>query len=303
MKTLDLQGIRQKMRRLRGGRGPFSAVGALRVIYRTRNPAPAILHALGLEISDTWNSRVPGGLFADVPENLPRPDGLPLEIREPEPRPETGRFLERFSDLAPALYLSFESVDDLPKGTEQLGKLYLVDGVRGHGMRFDDGGLSVPCPAGHGSFSLTAWVKLNARDGKTPIAAVYSPEEPASKCSVLVVGEKNLALSVKMTDAEKTKNLEMGLPVQQDGVWFFVAASLDTETGTAGISLNFEPFILQELPGKIFLNEGQAARLFLGMDERSAPDRRFPGTLDDVCLFRKVLSDEDIARMKTYYLE
>lgn len=268
-----------------------------------RDTAPAILHALGLEIPDTWNSRVPGGLFADVPENLPRPEGLPLEIREPEPKPETGRFLERFSDLAPALYLSFESIDDLPKGTEQQGKLYLVDGVRGHGMRFDDGSLSIPCPVGNGSFSFTAWVKLNARDGKTPIAAVYNPEEPASKCSVLAAGEKNLALSIKMLDAEKTKNMDMGLPVQREGVWFYLAASLDVETRTAGISLNFEPFIMQELPGKKLLNEGQAARLFLGMDERSAPGMHFPGTLDDVCLYRKVLGDEDIAKLKAYYME
>ncbi len=27
-----------------------------------------------------------------------------------------------------------------------------------------------------------------------------------------------------------------------------------------------------------------------------------PGTLDDVCLYRKVLSDEDIAMMKAYYM-
>jgi hypothetical protein len=86
-------------------------------------------------------------------------------------------------------------------------------------------------------------------------------------------------------------------------VWFFLAASLDVETGTAGISLNFEPFIMQELPGKKFLNEGQAARLFLGMDERSAPGMHFPGTLDDVCLYRKVLGDEDIAKLKAYYME
>ena len=237
-----------------------------------------------------------------MPENLPRPEGLPLEIQEPEPKPETGRFLQQFSDLAPVLYLSFEAFDDLPEGTQRQGKLYLVDGVRGHGMRFDDGSLSIPCPVGNGSFSFTAWVKLNARDGKTPIAAVYNPEEPASKCSVLAAGEKNLALSIKMLDAEKTKNMDMGLPVQQEGVWFFLAASLDVETGTAGISLNFEPFIMQELPGKKLLNEGQAARLYLGMDERSAPDKQFPGTLDDVCLYRKVLNDEDIAMMKAYYM-
>lgn len=268
-----------------------------------RDTAPSILHALGLEIPDTWNSRVPGGLFADVPENLPRPEGLPLAITEPEPKPETGCYLERFSDLEPALYLPFESFHDLPEGTEKLGKLYLVDGVRGHGMRLDDGSISVPCPVGSESFSLTAWVKLNAVENRMPVAGLHCPENPASWLYVVATGEDHLVLTVRNLDAEKTKNMEIALPPQREGVWMFLAVSFDADTGTTGFSMNFEPLIRQQLPGKqLFLN-GQPPRLFLGRDDVQGYGQQLPGVLDDVCLYRKALSDEDIAKLKAYYME
>lgn len=268
-----------------------------------RDTAPAILHALGLEIPDTWNSRVPGGLFADVPENLPRPQGLPLERKEPQPKPETGRFLQQLSGLEPALYLPFECIDALPEGAEQQGKLYLVDGVRGRGMRFDDGSLSMPCPAASESFSLTAWVKLNAVEGRMPIMGVHCPENPASWLYVVATGEDHLVLTVRTLDAEKTKNMEIGLPPQREGVWMFLAISYDAETGATGFSMNFEPFLRQQLPGKqLFLN-GQTPRLFLGRDDAQGPGQQFPGVLDDVCLYRRALSDEDMAKLKAYYME
>ena len=268
-----------------------------------RDTASVILHALGLPIPDTWNSRVPGGLFADVPENLPRPEGLSLETREPMPKPETGRFMECFSGLAPALYLPFESFGGLPEGAELQGKLYMVDGVRGHGMRFDDGGLSVPCSVGNGNFSLTAWVMLNAMESRMPLVGVHCPDNPVSWLYVVATEEDHLVLTVRTMDAEKTKNMEVGLPPERKRVWMFLAVSFDAETGTTGFSLNFEPFMCQQLPGKQLFLQEQGIRLFLGRDDVQGPGQRLPGALDDVCLYRKVLSDADLAQLKAYYME
>ena len=268
-----------------------------------RDTAPAILHALGLEIPETWNSRVPGGLFPDIPENLPRPEGIDFTVQEPDAKPETGAFERQLSGLDPVLRLSFESFDDLPEGTERTGKLYLVQGVRGRGMRFDDGGLSVPCPLGSGSFSLSAWVRLNALGDPMPIAAVYDPAEPASKFSVMANARNRLSLTVKTLEAEKEKYMELGFQVCAAGTWIFTVLTFDAETGTTGISLNFGPQARQTLPGRKLLEDRAAPRLFLGIDDRSAKDCRLPGTLDDVCVYRKALSDAEIAALKAYYLE
>ena len=268
-----------------------------------RDTAPAILHALGIAIPETWNSRVPGGLFADVPENLPRPEGLQSQAKEPKPLPEDGSFLKQLSDLRPALYLPFESLNELPEEAEQQGKLYLVDGVRGHGMRFDDGSLSVSCPAAGGSFSVTGWIKLNAVEGRMPIFGVHCPKDPASWLYVVATGEDHLVLTVRTPDAEKTKNMEVGLPAQREGTWMFLAVCFDADTGITGFSLNFEPFIRQQLPGKRLFWDGQEARLFLGRDDVQGPGQQLPGTLDDICVYQSVLSDGDLSRLKAYYME
>ena len=268
-----------------------------------RDTAPAILHALGLPIPDTWNSRVPGGLFADVPENLPRPEGLPLTVEEPPVKPETGHFEERFDDLAPLLYLPFEMLSDLPEGAERQGKLYLADGVRGHGLRLDDGWLSVPCPLGKESFSVTGWLRLNAMGTRMPVLCLRYAESSASWLAVVASCEDHLILAVKTSDAEKPKNMEVGLPPRPQGTWMFFAALFDADTGATGFSLNFEPFLRQQLPGKELLNGERPPRLLLGTDVLAAPDEGFPGAVDDVCVYRKLLTDGDLDRLKAYYME
>ncbi len=268
-----------------------------------RDTAPAVLHALGLEIPDTWNSRVPGGLFADVPDNLPRPEGLPLKGREPNVKPETGAFAGIFRDLKPVIRLPFESLNGMPDGTERHGKLYLIDGVRGHGMRFDDGWLSLPCPVGSGSFSVTAWVRLNALEKRIPVFSVCRPGSDASWLFVVATGEDHLVLSVRTLDAEKTKNMEVGVPPDWDGTWMFLAVSYDAETGTTGFSLNFDEFLRQRLPGKRLFSDEGAARLYLGVTGMDTPgEQPLAGTLDDVCVYIGVLDNGDLARLKAYYM-
>ena len=50
------------------------------------------------------------------------------------------------------------------------------------------------------------------------------------------------------------------------------------------------------------MGDGKAAQLLLGTDDLSAPGQRFPGALEDVCVYNKALTDEDMAKLKAYYL-
>ena len=110
-------------------------------------------------------------------------------------------------------------------------------------------------------------------------------------------------LTVKTLDAVKVKNMEVGLPHRREGGWMFLAVCFDADKGATGFSLNFEPFIRQELPGKLLFTENMPLRLFLGEDEINGPGERLPGTLDDVCLYRGALGDDALARLKAYYMD
>ena len=267
-----------------------------------RDTAPAILHALGLEIPASWNSRVPGGLFADVPENLPRPEGLPIVVNEPRLKPDDGRFLEELAGLKPALYLPFRSFDSLPEGTERMGKLYLVEGLRGRAMRFDDGALSVPCPLEGGSVSFTAWLRLDAVENRMPVLSVRCAEDGSAWFCAAATGEDHLVMSILLCGVDKPRHMEVGLPPRRTGTWIFMAASFDADAGTAGFSLNFEPFMRQLLPGRQVVRDGKTVRLLLGTDDLSTPGQRLPGTLEDVCVYNKALTDADLARLRACYM-
>ena len=87
--------------------------------------------------------------------------------------------------------------------------------------------------------------------------------------SVVANDEKHLILAVRVPEAAKPKNMEVGLPPQEDA-WLFFAAVFDAETGMTGFSLNFDPFIRQQLQGKQLFSEGQSPRLLLGRDVLAA---------------------------------
>ena len=268
----------------------------------TRDTAPAILHALGLPIPNTWNSRVPGGMFADVPENLPRPEGMPVRVEEPKLKQDYGVFEEELAALRPALRLPFTTFDALPEGTARTGKLYLVDGLRGKAMRFDDGALCMPCPLEGGSVSFTAWLRLDAVESRMPVLSVRCAADGSAWFCIAATGEDHLVLSARLADADRARHMEVGLPAKRTGTWIFAAGSFDADAGAAGFSLNFEPFMRQPLPGRQLMREGQRAQLLLGTDDLSTPGQRFPGELEDVCVYNKALTDEDIAKLKAYYL-
>ena len=109
-------------------------------------------------------------------------------------------------------------------------------------------------------------------------------------------------LSVKLRGVNKPRHMEVALPAKRTGTWIFAAGSFDAEAGTAGFSINFEPVMHQLLPGREIMGEGEKAQLLLGIDDLSTDEQRFPGELEDVCVYNKALTDEDIAKLKAYYL-
>ena len=266
----------------------------------SRDTAPAILHALGIEQPGSWNSRVPGGLFEDIPENLPRPEGLPLAARHTPSKPENGGFMAGFADLEPLVYLPFESLDALPEGTRRFGKFYNVEGVRGRALRMDDGGISIPCPSLKEGFSLTGWLKLNAEPDWAVVAGTrgYAGAAPGF-CVYVRPGFLRAAFS---TPQPKGHTLELALPKRFEGEWLFIAVVFDPAAERVGISLDFETLIWHPLGDRPAIPDG-AGRLNLGMGPDFDASERLPGALDDICLCRKPLDDGDIARLRAYYLD
>lgn len=287
----------------------FAAGGGVRNTEVTdmivRDTPSIILHALGIPQPAGWSGRVPGGLFADCMESIPRPEGIPLsgKYQKREKMEEKNEFLSAFADLEPLVYLPFEQGAALPEGTEKHGKLYTVDGLKGQGMRFEDGFLTVPCQPLEKGFSLMCWVCSDtvSTTKEGIIAALGSSCRDAEKKMGFCIGVSSEYVRVRAKEFTKVRHesIDSVWAAEAANHWVFVACYVDTQNRKAGISVDFEAFDNWELKDEIVLPESNI--LYIGQDEKNDKSSRLAAVLDDFCLCRKTLTDEDLGRLKAYY--
>lgn len=270
-----------------------------------RDTSSIILHALGIPQPEGWTGRVPGGLFPDCMETLPRPEGIPVpgKANKREQMEEKNEFLNSFADFEPLVYVPFENDAALPEGTEKHGKLYTVDGLRGQGMRFDDGFLTIPCPSLEEGFTLMGWVCIDnvgrTKEGIiTALGSSFMESDNKSGISINVSSEY-IRIRAKEFTKESHKGIDSLRAVEAAGNWIFFALYVDTVNKKAGVSLDFAPFDNWDIRDEISLPESNV--LYIGQDEKADKCNRLAAVLDDFCLCRKVLDDADLKRLEVYY--
>ena len=272
---------------------------------QVRDTSPAIVHCLGLSQPAAWTGRVPGGMFPDVPENLPRPVGIPPAGLATQRRPaaETGTFLKTFGGLNPVLYLPFESDGEFPAGTRALGKLYRVEGFAGRGMHFEDGSLTLPNPLPEGSFTVMFWLKADRHLGhESCIAAAFG-----ASCSRVNMG-RGISIEVGGNYVRVCRMGPIGgMPFRSDmtcaarvaGEWTHVIFTQDGENRRFGISVNFGEMAFWGIPEDMDLSLGGEMRI--GADAENEGSKRLRAVLDDFCVCARALTEEDLAQLKNYY--
>ncbi|MCM1026181.1 MAG: alkaline phosphatase family protein [Roseburia sp.] len=272
-----------------------------------RDTAPAILYALGIEQPAGWTGRVPGGMFPERMENLPRPKGFPSQksAEDRAPLEERGLFCKVFADFEPLLYLPFEAESASPEGLRVHGKLYRVKGVAGDGLRFEDGYLSLPCPSLKEGFSLLGWVRAEARNDLDHqiIAAVgdscQNEEDEGAKGFSLQAAARYIRLRCKGMSVLAPTPVDVTKPAEVSERWVHFALVADMEKRQYSLSVNFAPMEMGKLPPDMSFPEGET--LYLGQDEKEDGDWRLRGVLDDFCICRRALGDADLERLREYY--
>ncbi|MBO5070878.1 MAG: alkaline phosphatase family protein [Roseburia sp.] len=268
-----------------------------------RDTPSIILYVLGIDQPLSWMGHVPVGMFPDCMENLPRPEGTPVPgmIVEREAMEEKGEYTTVFADFEPLIYLSFEKNEELPKGTKMHGKLYQVDGVMGHGMRFDDGYLTMSCPSLKESFSLMGWIRPDFCVNEGIVAATGSDCQVEDKLSgfCFSVAAEYIRLRGKAVSKDDLLSVDRIISAQMAEKWMFVALSVDFQNGKLNMSVNFEEFDSYNIPKDMHFQVGTL--LYIGQDEKLDKANRLAAVLDDVCLCRKVLDNADLVRLKEYY--
>lgn len=274
--------------------GPGVAPGDVTDMLVRDTPA-IVLHALGIPQPEAWTARVPEGLFSGFCP-APRPAGTPPEgwAWELPPMEEKGEFLKNFGDLEPALYLSFESDGEFPQDTVSHGKLYRQEGRVGRGMGFADGSLELNCSRMEKGYSVIFWVKADQSLRRAPAVAVEAGASCRQACREpgfrLELGENYVRATVCGELREQPCLLDLTCPGELVGKWNHVAFTVDPEAGHLCLRLNFGKPYYCGFPGEMAMLS--AGKLCVG---------RLPAVMDDLCVCRKPLDDEDVRRLRDYY--
>ena len=269
-----------------------------------RDTSPAILHALGIAQPESWSGRVPGGMFPDVPENLPRPKGLhrPERVETVRRMEEKGEFLKQFADLDVKIYLPFDpNVPSLAPGLEEHGKFYRLPGVAGDGLRFDDGWMSMQCPDMSQGFSFMTWAKVDSLEKPVYLCSTRKADAPRGEAVPGVHMFLDLYLRVLMSD-RKGNNLTPLAPLPRDmiGKWTHFLVSVDLKARRIRAWVNFVQCVDFEIPEDRVLDLA-APRVYIAQDATEAYPDHIPATLDDYCLFARPATDEVAERLCAYY--
>ena len=271
----------------------------------TRDSAPIAARALGLEPPGCWTGRVPRGIFPDYWDKEPRPieTGVPGETIW---RAEDGGFLAAFSALRPLIYRSFEEEEGAAEGTRVFGKLYRVRGVRGAGMRFEDGCISMKAPALSGGFSMLFWIKPLTDAG---MRAFIADIEDSDGRSVMTLGlspygncPQYLTLTLAPQDRRGMNNLILiQRPRTMTRRWTHICVSVDVVRAQVDIAFNFgEHRQTISVPEACGWASGEGT-ITLGGAHGGARGDGLAAVLDDFCLCGARLDRARLNALRDYY--
>ena len=177
-----------------------------------------------------------------------------------------------------------------------------VAGVLGDGLELDGVDDLVDCgnPAeldfGTGDFAVSAWIKLTT----TERATVYAKggDNGGGIRYTLAMGEANDNRMTLTTDDDSDKRQTLGATVVNDGAWHHVVGMRSGDTGLVYVDGVLDG--TQDLPDGYDLSGTSQHNALIGAITSHTDDsleKFFTGTIDDVRVYDRALSDGEIAQL------
>ena len=175
-----------------------------------------------------------------------------------------------------------------------------VAGVVGDALELDGVDDYVDCgnPAaldfGTGDFAISAWIKLTT----TERATVYAKggDNGGGIRYTLAMGEANADRMTLTTDDDSTKRQTLGATVVNDGAWHHVVGMRSGNTGLVYVDGVLDG--TQDLPDGYDLSGSSQHNALIGAitsHTDGSLEKLFTGTIDDVRVYDRALSDGEIA--------
>ncbi len=277
-----------------------------------RDIAAISAYAFGLDFPETWTGIVPGGLFQGV-EAMERHEMEPEEIpvsenrkHQTEPTPSLDNVKSLFEGHNVIAYfpLDGDEKDALGKvETVTTGKLYYSDAYYGKGADMSDGYITLKDVAvGTNSFSVALWIKTN---GVPSDPCIISNKNWNSGGNIGFVLSIRSDEDIKFNAGNNGDRMDAGagLPLDYKNGWMHVILVVDRDKNKIRLFYDFASELDYDIPESLRNVSFDALDLNIGQDGTGHYGAHLAAQLDEFIITADALSDEDIAKLKAYYVK
>ncbi|MBR5661329.1 MAG: Ig-like domain-containing protein [Bacteroidales bacterium] len=277
-----------------------------------RDIAAISAYAFGLDFPETWTGIVPGGLFQGV-EAMERHEMDPGEIpvsenrkHQTEPTPELDKVKSLLEGHNVTAYFPFDGDEKDAFGkveTVTTGKLYYSDAYYGTGVDMSDGYITLKDVAvGTNSFSVALWIKTN---GVSSDPCIISNKNWNSGGNIGFVLSIRSDEDIKFNAGNNGDRMDAGagLPLDYKSGWMHVVLVVDREKNKVRLFYDFASELDCDIPESLRNVSFDALDLNIGQDGTGKYSAHLAAQLDEFIITADALSDEDIAKLKAYYVK
>lgn len=277
-----------------------------------RDIAAISAYAFGLDFPETWTGIVPGGLFQGV-EAMERHEMEPEEIpvsenrkhqSEPTPGLDNVKSLLEGHNVIAYFPLDGDEKDAFGKvETVTTGKLYYSDAYYGKGADMSDGYITLKDVAvGTNSFSVALWIKTN---GVPSDPCIISNKNWNSGGNIGFVLSIRSDEDIKFNAGNNGDRMDAGagLPLDYKNGWMHVILVVDRDKNKIRLFYDFASELDYDIPESLRNVSFDALDLNIGQDGTGHYGAHLAAQLDEFIITADALSDEDIAKLKAYYVK
>ena len=279
-----------------------------------RDTAAIVLYALGLEeyLPEKSSAHIPKGLFEDCDGTERREITYTYDLayrkHESEPTPEIGSGSSVVDALGADRMIAYFTFDRTHEDalaripTEANGKLYYPLGFFGDGAEFDDGYITMDgFEPGIDSFSIGFWMKVMS-NSQDPVI-VGNQKHASGSNPGFALGFKYDWLDFKAGNKKTYTDNRGTLPEDYHDAWTYAVMVVDRENARIGFSFDFGEFEFSDLEeGFEDIDLTCKQKVNIGQDGSGVYPIKTPGIYDEMIFVDGVLTDDDIAALKSVYV-
>lgn len=281
---------------------------------QTKDISAIILHAFRLDIPeydfDAYSSQIPKNVFVDYDADYKKPEPVPFNFKTEETPSIDGKggLLDYFSkdDIKFAMFFDNDAKDEFDKvhfKEEGRIKYYSTGRYSAMGEMGSIGYLvSDDIKFGKGSFSVAAWLKIDKSLGD--ICFVCGTKDMSKSGAGFTFGYScaNTMFGLETTDPDTYKEIVTPYLYDISDGWIHALYVVNKEAMAIDIYHNFELKRTVKLED-VYNTTVEAMPFTIGEDasHKCNSDDNYIFNIDDLIIFEKALSTEEVTKLAKYY--